>query len=181
MKRYADVVFLLSLLTVLLCSPTLAVENDALTTAKKHLSFGIQQKNAGDNIEARRQLEKSISFYDSLNQVHYVYDDLLLEMGENDTAIEAFERALELNPEHYNAAARLASLYSETKNYEGTLIIYALMYKLKPENTKLLASMSNIREFLGNNEGAYADLRKLIETGGRFIKVKIPGQMPICR
>ncbi len=165
MKRIIITFTVLMTLAVIFGVQSFAADSNAVSSAKKHYSFGVQQKKAGNADEARRQLEKSISYYDSLYQVHYVYGDLLAGMGEKERAIEAFERALELKPDYYNAAARLAALHYEAKDYEATLDNYALMYKLNPENSKLLASMANIREFLGDNDGAYADLRNLIENG----------------
>ncbi len=152
-----------------ICAVIMTVSNafgaGDVNEAKKHYSFGIQQVQAGNDAEACRQFEKSIAIYDSLYQVYYAYADLLKKMDEKEQAIDAYEKVLELNPDYYNAAANLSRLYYETGNYTATLEMYNKMYTLKPENTKLLASIANIREFVGDENGAYEAMKKLIESG----------------
>jgi tetratricopeptide (TPR) repeat protein len=133
--------------------------------AKKHFSFAVQQRNAGNLEEARRQFEKSVAACDTIYQIHYAFGDLLAAMDDKKAAIARFRRALDIEPSYYNAAARLAALYHETGDYASTLEMYELMYSMKPEEKKLLATIANIREYLGDGDGAYAGLVKLVEQG----------------
>ncbi|MCE5249715.1 hypothetical protein LLG96_05790 [bacterium] len=168
MKRiYFCTVFALVVGATVLKAPSngLSATDETVNEAKKHYSFAVQQKNAGNSEEARRQFEKSIALWDSLYQVHYAYGDLLDQMGDKDGAVKAFRHALELKQDYYNAAARLATLYTEKGDYASTLEMYILMHKLKPDNPRLLATISSIREYLGDSDGAYADLATLIESG----------------
>ena len=164
MKRFIRIKSVFSVFLVFSVSFVYAADS-TVDLAKKHFSFGVQQKKAGNNDEARRQFEKSIASCDSLYQVQYVYGELLVEMDDSESAKKAFERALELKPDYYNAAAQLAKLRYEAGDYEGTLKMYSLMYDLKPENKKLLVSMTSIREYLGDDDGAYTDLKLLIDSG----------------
>lgn len=164
MKRLFKIKSVLCVLMAVSVSTAFGLD-DNVNQARKHFSFGVQQKKAGNNDEARRQFEKSIASCDSLYQVQYVYGELLVDMGDNKSAMKAFERALELKPDYYNAAAQLAKLRYGDGDYEGTLKMYSLMYELKPENKKLLVSMTSIREYLGDDDGAYSDLKLLIDSG----------------
>ena len=139
--------------------------DSTVTRAKQHYQFALQHRQAGNTDEAISQLEQSIALYDSLAQVYYAYGEILGEIGDRERAIEAFENALALNPEYYNAAARLAKLYYETEDYGLTLEMYKLMYTLRPDNTVILASIANIQEFLGDREGARDNLIQLAEMG----------------
>ena len=155
---------LLSLNVSLSVSADTPAEQD-MQEAKKLYGFGVQHRNAGNDDEARRQFEQSIAVYDSLYQVYYSYGDLLVKMGDTKTAVQAFRKALDLNPDYYNAAAQLSKLYYETGDYASTLEMYQRMFVLKPDNPTILASIANIREYLGDSDGAYEDLGKLVAMG----------------
>ena len=54
--------------------------------ARQHFSFAVQNKKGGDLKEAVAQYEKSLSYDNTIFQVHYSYADLLLEMGKKEQA-----------------------------------------------------------------------------------------------
>ncbi|MBT4484038.1 MAG: hypothetical protein HOC71_10225 [Candidatus Latescibacteria bacterium] len=140
-------------------------KEEKIREAKKHFSFAVQYKSVKKYDEACRQFKKSIAIYDSIYNVHYSYGDLLLTMEKKTEARREFIKSLMLNPEHYNSALQLSKLYYETGDFDSTLVVYELMYKLKPDNNILLENIAGLKEYLGDSEGALKDFIKLIDTG----------------
>ena len=81
------------------------------------------------------------------------------------TRATAYEKALALNPAYYNAAAQLTTLYYDRGDYQAALDMYRLMHDLKPENPKIVATIANLEEYLGDEDSAYANLVHLIDMG----------------
>lgn len=144
-----------------------ASTQDALTEAKKHFSFARQHRDSGNLEEAAAQYEQSISYCDTLYQVHYFYGDLLVKMNEKEHATTAFLRVLALAPDNYNAALMLSKLYHEAAKYDSSLVMLERMHTVKPENTSLLEGIAGLREYLGRDLDALAAYDELTASGAQ--------------
>ncbi|MFC1528947.1 tetratricopeptide repeat protein [Candidatus Latescibacterota bacterium] len=164
-KYLSAVLLLMVLLFPVLYASAQTDREEKIKEAKKHFSFAVQYKNAKKYDEASEQYIKSIALYDSIFNVHYSYGDLLIMMEKKKEARREFVKSLMLNPEHYNSALQLSRLYYENGNFDSTMVMYELMYKLEPENNKLLATIAGLKEYLGDIEGALNDFIKLIDAG----------------
>lgn len=138
---------------------------DSMQEAKKHFSFAVQNKNNGNHEEALRQYSRSLSFCDTLYQVHYSYADLLYKLDMTDDAIVHFRKAFDLNPEYYNSALMLSKLYHAKGLHDSVLVMYERMNTLKPGNNELLVNIAGLREYLGDEAGALDAYRKAVESG----------------
>ncbi len=138
---------------------------DDATLAKRHFSLAVQNKNSGNYEEAERQFRKSLSFCDTIYNIHYSYGDLLVKMERPGEALDSFRKSLSLNPEHYNSAAMLARLYYQEADYDSALVLYEYMNELKPGDNKVLASVAGLSEYLGHDEEAFESYVRLIEAG----------------
>ena len=138
---------------------------DSLLQAKKHFSFAVQYKNTGNFNLALEQYELSIAFNDTVYQVHYSLADLFMQMNRPVDAHREYLKTLTLNPSHFNSAAVLAKLYHEEAVYDSALVMYEIMYRLKPHEKKLLSSVAGLRKYLGKNADALDAYTTLIEDG----------------
>ena len=136
---------------------------DSLLLAKKYFSYAIQFKDIGNSEEALKNYRRSIACNDSVYQVHYSFGDFLLKSKRKDDARNEFNRALMLNPSHYNSAAMLALLYSEAAMYDSTLTMYETMSRIKPENVAILVSIASLQQHLGHTGKALNSYIKLLE------------------
>jgi tetratricopeptide (TPR) repeat protein len=138
---------------------------DPMQEAKKHFSYAVQNKNNGNHEEALRQYSRSLSFCDTLYQVHYSYADMLEKLDRADDALVHFRKAFDLNPEHYNSAIMLSKLYHAKGLHDSVLVMYERMNTLKPGNNELLVNIAGLREYLGDEAGALDAYRKAVESG----------------
>ena len=162
---------LLILMCLIVLPGTVSGQDDAVSLAKKHFSFAVQNKNNGDFEEAERQFLKSLSFTDSIYNVHYSYGDLLVKMERPGNAMLSFRKSLSLNPGHYNSAAMLAKLHYESAEYDSALVMYRLMSDLKPGDSNVLASVAGLSEYLGYDDEAYAAYVDMFEEGDHSPKL----------
>ena len=158
---FAATAFLLLLST----RPLWGQDDTPLGNAKKHFSFAVQNKNSENFEEAVLQYEKSLSFCDTLYQVHYSYGDMLLKLEETARAKKAFLRARLLSPGHYDSALMLSKIYYAESSYDSVLVMYENMYALRPDNTTVLSGIAGLKDYLGRNGEALDAYGQLIEAG----------------
>lgn len=94
------------------------------------------------------------------------------ELNENDfsAAINSFERALRINPDHIPASLAIAELYLEQGNIEKAIETYEASYKRDPIRSRagfvkalyLRSQSYNVKTFLGSRN-ALADYRRILE------------------
>jgi len=140
--------------------------------ARKHFSFAVQLKKNKNYKDAIIQYKKSIGYDDSLYQVHYSYADLLMKLGKRKEAKQSFLKTISIEPKHFNSAAILAKIYYEDADYDSALVMYEIMHNLKPKNSKILANIAMLREYL-EKEGALEDYEKLISEGDNSYEIII--------
>ena len=158
-------IYLLSVLSITLSGAVFAevTEEDSLYNAKKHFSFAVQHKNNEDFELAFEQYKLSISYVDTVYQVHFSFADLLLKMGRPLEARMEYLTSLMLNPSHSKSASMLAKMYYESAEFDSALVMYEIMYRLEPENMEILAGIANLRDYLGIKTEALEAYEKLIE------------------
>ncbi len=162
-KRF--ITFLLSIWLITISGAALAevTEKDPLYNAKKHFSFAVQHKNNKDFELALEQYKLSISYVDTVYQVHFSFADLLLKMGLPLEARREYSASLKLNPSHSKSASILAKMYHESAEYDSALAMYEVVYRLEPENLEILAGIANLRDYLGKKTEALETYEKLID------------------
>jgi len=158
---------MLMLVTIVLSGLSSAetAQEDSLYNAKKHFSFAVQHKNNKDYELALEQYKLSISYADTVYQVHFSFADLLLKMGRPLEARMEYLTSLKLNPSHSKSASMLAKLYYESAGYDSALVMYEIMYRLEPENMDILAGIAGLREYLGMKSEALEAYDELIGHG----------------
>jgi len=144
---------------------TVSTGADSLLQAKKHFSFAVQYKG-GDSLEkAAEHYRISLSYVDTLYQVHFSFADLLLKLDQRAEARRELLLSLACNPNHYNSAAMLSKLYYQAAEYDSALVMYEIMYRLKADDTTLLPGIARLRSYLGRDGEALRAYLALLEAG----------------
>ncbi|MCD6308516.1 MAG: tetratricopeptide repeat protein, partial [Candidatus Latescibacteria bacterium] len=107
----------------------------------------------------------SLSYVDTLYQVHFSFADLLLKMGRRAEARRELLLSLECNPNHFNSAAMLSKLYYQAADYDSALVMYEIMHRLKADDTTLLPGIARLRSYLGRDGEALQAYLALLDAG----------------
>ena len=73
-----------------------------------------------------------------------------------------FERALEHDPDHFQALAHLAHWRFGQREYVGALDLYRAMAVLEPENVTVHANVGVALYYLGRSEESLASLERVL-------------------
>lgn len=138
--------------------------------------LGMAYRGLGDMEQARKYLAKTsaveVAFCDPLmaelralaqSEKHYLFrGSRLIEAGRREEAVEAFRRALEINPESVPARGNLALLLTNLGELEEAKRLHLELLSLNPELGASLRGVAAILALEGKVEEAENYLRKAI-------------------
>lgn len=85
----------------------------------------------------------------------------LISLKNKEGAINAFLKAIKLDPKNYLACIALADLYSSINSYANAAKYYENAIQLSKENVDLYVNAARALQKSGNSDGAYELLRKI--------------------
>ena len=125
-----------------LLEPLLDVESDARFDLLKFLSKVYLDLGRLD--EARDVLEEAVGLFGEDLFLQYRLGILYYETSELEAALEAFRKAIEINPAFTNAHLALGTLLLQTGRYEEAETSYRNVLKLDPRNGAALKELADL-------------------------------------
>ncbi len=95
-----------------------------------------------------------------LADAYYNLGNAHMRLGEHSRAVRAYQRSLEIIPDHYEASCNLASAWSTQGNYRNALRQIESLLEADPEHTQLLNTAAWLNLQLGKAETALALYRQ---------------------
>ena len=122
-------------------------------------------RRAGEREKALAQIRDHQEEYGGEAELHYQKGRCLEDTMEYETAMEAYERAVELNPQHAGALFRLAFWHDLRGNDEVAIDYYEKAAEVRPAHTNVLMNLGVLYEDHGEYE-------KAAQVFGRVAKVQ---------
>ncbi len=115
------------------------------------------------------------AFADDIQDATIYYNEAidLYSNEETDKAIELFEKAVELDPNFYEAHYNLAQILISVNRYEEALKSLEKIAKLKPDDTETLYNIGKIQYKRGYLSKAHSYLAKIPTTAAQYQSAKI--------
>ena len=150
---------------LLLLAATMACSNTA-SNGDAHASQGIAAYEAGRYDEAIEELlqaiERGVTEYE-LEEIYTILGNTYDNLDLYDEAIDAHEKAIELNPDYYKAWVNLGITYRHIGDLDRAEESYNQALNLEPEYAELHASIGALAIIKGEPEKAIEALEKAIE------------------
>jgi len=103
--------------------------------------------------------------FDAEAEEHFYQGIEYRRQGNNDSAMEEFTRAIELDPEYYFAYYNRALVYYQSGELESSLADYSRAIELHPDNAYWTFERGFLHLELGDREKAIIDLERSLELG----------------
>ena len=103
--------------------------------------------------------------FDPEAEEHFYLGIEYRRQGNNDSAIQEFTRAIEIEPEYYYAYYNRVLVYYQSGELESSLADYNKAIELQPDNAYWTFERGFLYLELGDREKAIIDLEKSLELG----------------
>ncbi len=110
--------------------------------------------------EAEGDADRLIAGGSNDDFVYVMKGDLRRHAGDAPAAVQAYARAIALNPFNSDAYAGQAAAYAETGDFGKAMEVFEGAFEYMPQSTSLFRARAAVREKNGDSEGAAADLAK---------------------
>ena len=120
-------------------------------------------------IDSSAQLDLSVSVASEFSAAEMTVEDIFnlgwdkFRKGDYQGAIEAFDRAIGLNPNYADAYSRRGIARAALKDNQGAIADYNQALKLDPKNFIAYIGRGNIRSASGDKQGALADFNQALK------------------
>ncbi len=92
--------------------------------------------------------------------------DAYIEVGENDLAIQMYEKALKIQPNNITTINKLAIAFHMKKDYDTAFKICKRVLDIDPDNNRILIHMAGLESHKQNTKNSLDLLKKFIENSG---------------
>lgn len=131
-----------------------------------HITRGLEANQNGNHVEAVTEFEKGIEMgvrkYE-LEKVYSILGNTYLDIELYEEAIIAHKKAIEINPDLYQAWVNLGIAYRYAGDLDKAEECYYTALKIEPDYPKLHASLGTLYLFKDEPEKAVEALEKAIE------------------
>ncbi len=110
-----------------------------------HMLLGVSMFQAGDYPSAIQEFEKAKTIKPDLPSLQTYYGQALLNTGDADAAIEAFQRELQMNGNSFESNLRLGQIYLARKQFETALPFLTRATQTRPDSVEARDSVVNAR------------------------------------
>jgi len=127
-----------------------------------NLLLGLTLANTGDLDRAVKysttavQLKPTYAGYYNLGLIY-------ANQGKYDLAVEAYEKASEINPKSYQTWYQLGLVYAQSLKFDKAIEAYNKVIELNPKFASAYQGLGGAYFWLGETESAYAQVAKLKE------------------
>lgn len=115
------------------------------------------------------------AFCNKVEQSAKLYNEAIDQYGQDnvDKSIELFKKAIDLNPEFYEAHYNLAQILMSVDRNEEALQSLNEIIKIKPNDSETLYNIGRIQYKRGYLSNAYANLKKIESNAPQYESAKI--------
>ena len=132
-----------------------------------HTNAALMHRANGDYKKADQHLLTAIERYNlqdqaQLAELHYQRGEVFRFATELDQAVEQYEMAIKLHPEHANAFNSRGICFENQSKFDEALDSYSRAIELNPESPIILTNRGDTYRKTGQNEAAFEDYSKAI-------------------
>lgn len=172
---YRFSVFILLILIVLSCGKTKEVVQINSSDRARY----IEMFHEGLRYKQKKQLQNAKHVFEActkLNQFddapYFILSDIYTQLGQKEIAINALQKAINIDPDNQWYKQELAYKFQESANYKGAIEAYKNLLKSNPQNADWLISLSEC--YFKNNQmkesfSTMEQLEKIIGTNPEII------------
>jgi len=123
--------------------------------------------------EAKAQYEKILKWDSNNFEAQVAIGKIALLEGNQQGAIEAFDRAIAINPDNTEVYSHIGAVYLNQKDYAKALDLYEKAAQAKPDEDKIQIILANIYEKLKMDAKAEEILKKLAQNNPKRIDLHV--------
>jgi tetratricopeptide (TPR) repeat protein len=142
-------------------------------SAEAHLLMGMAQMAKRDFVAAHDELAKAIALNPDLPSLQAAYGRVQLGMGDREAAMRAFRRELEHNPNSFEAAQQLGTLYRIDQRYAEAMGYLKRAEALQPQDALVRQNIAAAHLGLGEAERAQDVLEALVQDAPAYIDAHV--------
>jgi tetratricopeptide (TPR) repeat protein len=142
-------------------------------SAEAHLLMGMAHVAKRDFVAAHEELAKAIAINPDLPSLQAAYGRVQLGMGDREAAMRAFRRELEHNPNSFEAAQQLGTLYRVDQRYDEAMRYLKRAEALQPHDLLVRQNIAAAHLGLGEAERARELLEALVADAPTYIDAHV--------
>jgi cytochrome c-type biogenesis protein CcmH/NrfG len=144
--------------------------------ARAHFELGITQNLAGDNLGAEVSLQTAVELEPNKALNWYAYGEILRMLKKWEAAVAAYERTLQLDPEHLKAPGKLGTVLYYADRIDDAEVVLTAAIRRQLDDPYLYLNLGLVYEKGGK-------LRLAVEALEKFVEVapKNDGDVPVIR
>jgi tetratricopeptide (TPR) repeat protein len=142
-------------------------------SAEAHLLMGMAHVAKRDFVAAHEELTKAMAINSDLPSLQAAYGRVQLGMGDREAAMRAFRRELEHNPNSFEAAQQLGTLYRVDQRYQEAMRYLKRAEALQPHDPLVRQNIAAAHLGLGEAERARELLEALVADAPTYIDAHV--------
>ena len=142
-------------------------------SAEARLLMGTTKLMVSDFSGALADLQKAVRLNPNLPDLYAYYGAALLATGDQPRAQSAFERALEDDPNNFDANLRMGMLLRQDEKYEAALRYLQHALEIRPGDVGVRYQIATAKLSLGQVEQARGDLESLVAEAPNFTEAHV--------
>jgi tetratricopeptide (TPR) repeat protein len=142
-------------------------------SAEARVLMGTAHMMARDYPSALKELERAIELSPKLPQVHSLYGQILLKMGDRDRAIKAFQDELAIAPSDFAANLYLGVLLKQDQKNEQALAHFQRALMVRPRDFSVRYFIGSLYLALGRTAEAQRVLEELVKEVPDFVEAHV--------
>jgi tetratricopeptide (TPR) repeat protein len=142
-------------------------------SAEAWVLMGTAHMMARDYASALKELERAMELNPKLPQVHSLYGQVLLKMGDRDRAIKAFQDELAIGPNDFAANLYLGVLLKQDQKNEQALAYLQRALMIRPRDLSARYFIGSLYLALGKAAEAQRMLEELVKEAPDFIEAHV--------
>lgn len=131
-------------------------------SAEGYLLMGLLHLSRGAYIEAAKELERAVELNPELPTAQSLHGRAVLNTGNREVATRAFRRALEQNPDDFDANLHLGNIYRLERRYDDAMLLLRRAEAARPDHPAVRHGLAAALLSTGEAEQALILLEGLV-------------------
>lgn len=142
-------------------------------TAEMHLLLGTTKLASNEFIAAKEEFARAVQLNPKLPGIYSMYGDTLREVGDQDGAVEAYTKALEIDPTDFQANLYIGARYRVDQNYGEALKYLERARQVQPDSPAVQYQVGAVHLGQGKVQQAAQELETLIKRWPTFLQAHV--------